>query len=171
MKVFTVTSSVQFSCSVESDSLWPHESQHTRPPCLSPTPRVHSNSCPSSQWCHPTSSSSVIPLSYHLQPFPASGSFQMSQLFASGGQNTGVSPSASVLPMNIQDWFSLGWTGWIFLQSKGFSRVFFSTKFKGIYSSALSLLYDPALTSIHYYWKSHSFDYMDICWQSDVFAF
>ena len=117
-------SSVQFSCSVVSDSLWPHESQHARPPGPSPTPGVHPNSCPSSQWCHPTISSSVVPFSC-LQSFPTSGSFQMSQFLASGGQSIGV--SASVLPMNIQDWFPLGWTGWISLQSKGFSRVFSNT--------------------------------------------
>ena len=120
-------SSVQFSHSVVSDSLRPHELQHARPPCPSPTPRVYSNSCPLSLWCHPTISSSVIPFSSHLQSFPASGSFQMSQLFTSGGQSIGVSASTSVLPMNIQDWFPLGWTGWISLQSKGLSRVFSST--------------------------------------------
>ena len=111
-------SSVQFSCSVVSDSLWPHESQHARPPCPSPTPGVHSNSCPSSRWCHPSILSSVVPFSSCPQSFPASGSFQMSQLFTSGGQSIGVSASASVLPMNIQDWFPLGWTGWISLLSK-----------------------------------------------------
>ena len=115
---------VQFSRSVVSNSLWPHGLQHARPPCPSPTPRVSSNSCPSSQWCHPTISSSVIPFSSPLQPFPASGSFQMSQLFTSGGQSIGVSASTSVLPMNTQDWSPLGWTGWISLQSKGLSRVF-----------------------------------------------
>ena len=117
-------SSVQFSSSVVSDSLWPHESQHTRPPCPSQTPGVYSNSCPSSQWCHPAISSSVIPFSSSPQSLPASGSFQMSQLFTSDGQGTGVSPSASVLPMNTQDWTPLGWTGWISLQSKGLSRIF-----------------------------------------------
>ena len=111
--------SVQFSRSVVSDSLQPHESQHTRPPCPSPTPGVYSNACPLSWWCHPTISSSVIPFSSRLRSFPASGSFLVSQLFASGGQSIGVSASVSVLPMNIQDWFLLGWTGWIFLQSKG----------------------------------------------------
>ena len=118
---------VRFSCSVVSDSLRPHELQHTRPPCPSPTPRVYPNSCPLSQWCHPTISSTVIPFSSCLQSFPTSGSFQMSQTFTSGGQNTGVSASTSVLPMNTQDWFPLGWTGWISLQSKGLSRVFSST--------------------------------------------
>ena len=100
--------SVQFSRSVMSDSLWPHGLQHARPPCPSPTPGVYSNSCPLSRWCHPTISSSVIPFSSCIQFFPASGSFQMSQLFVSGGQSTGISASTSVLPMNIQDWFPLG---------------------------------------------------------------
>ena len=119
-------SSVQFSCSFVSISLRPHGLQHVRLPCPSPTPRVYSNSCPLSRWCHPTISSSVIPSS-HLQLFAATGSFQMSQLFASGGQRIGVSASASVLPMDIQDWFPLGWIGWISLQSKGLSRVFSNT--------------------------------------------
>ena len=104
--------SVQFSCSVVSDSLWPHESQHARPPCPSPTPGVYSNSCPSSRWCHPAISSSVIPFSSCPQSLPASWSFPMSQLFASGSQSIGVSASASGLPMNTQDWSPLGWTGW-----------------------------------------------------------
>ena len=119
--------SVQFSRSVMSDCLWPHELQHARPPCLSPTPRVHQNSCPLSQWCHLTNSSSVIPFSSCPQSFPASGSFQMSQLSAWGGQSTGVSASASDLPMSTQDWSALGWTGWISLSSKAFSRGFFNT--------------------------------------------
>ena len=118
------TTSVQFSCSVMSDSLWPHELQHARPPCPSPTPRVHSNSCPSSRWCHPAISSSVVPFSSCPQSLPASGSFPMSQFFASGGQSIGVSASA---PKNTQDWSPLGWTGWISLQSKGLSRVFSNT--------------------------------------------
>ena len=116
-----IFSSVQFSRSVVSDSLRPHESQHTRPPCPSPTPRVYLNSCPLSWWCHPTISSSIIPFSFCLQSFPASESFQMSQFIATGGQSIRVSASASVLPMNIQDWLSLGWTGFISLQSKGLS--------------------------------------------------
>ena len=120
------TSSVQFSCSVVSDSLQPHGLQHTRPPCPSPAPRVYPNSCPLSQWCHPAISSSVVPSSC-LQSFPASGSFQMNQLFTLGGQSTGVSASISVLPMNNQDWFPLEWTGWISLQSKGLLRVFYNT--------------------------------------------
>ena len=119
-------SSVQFSRSVMSESLWPHGLQHTRPPCPSPTPGVYSNSCPSSWWFYSTISSSVVPIS-RLQSFPASGSFQMSQLFVSGGVSTGISASKSVLPMNTQDWSPLGWTGWISLQSKGLSRVFFNT--------------------------------------------
>ena len=108
-------------------TLRPHGLQSTRPPCPSPTPRVYANSCPLSWWCHPTISSSIVPFSYGLQSFPASGSFPMNQFFASGGQSTGVSASASVLPMNIQDWFPLGWMGWISLQSKGLSRVFSNT--------------------------------------------
>ena len=120
-------SSVQFSHSVVSDFLQPHELQHARPPCPSPTPGVHSNSCPSSRWCHPAISSSVVPLSSCPQSLPASGSFPMSQLFSWGGQSTGVSASASVLPMNTQDWSPLEWTGWISLQSKGLSRVFSNT--------------------------------------------
>ena len=119
--------SVQFSHSVVSDCLWPHESQHARPPCPSPTPGVYSSSCPLSRWCHPAVSSSVVPFSSRLQSFPASGSFLMSQLFAWGGQSIGVSASASVLPMNTQDWSPLGWTGCITLQSKGLSRVFSNT--------------------------------------------
>ena len=118
---------VQFSCSVVSDSLQPHGPQHARPACPSPTPGAYSTSCPLSWWCHPTISSSVIPFSSSPQSFPASGSFQMSQLFASGGQRIGVSASASVLPMNIQDWFPLRRTGWISLLSKGLSRVFSNT--------------------------------------------
>ena len=125
LKVFQF-SSVQFSHSVMSSSLRPHESQHARPPCPSPTPGVHSNSHPSSWWCHPAISSSVVPFSSCPQSLPASGSFQMSQLFAWGVQSIGVSASASVLPMNTQDW-SLGWTGWISLQPKGPSRVFSNT--------------------------------------------
>ena len=117
----------QFSHSVISDSLWPHGLQHARPPCSSPTPGVYLNSCPSSRWCHPTISSSVIPFSSRPQSFPASGSFQINQFFTWGGQSIGVSASASVLPMNIQDWSPLGWTGWISLQSKGLSRVFSNT--------------------------------------------
>ena len=121
---------VQFSHSVMSDSLRPYGLQHTRPPCPSPTPGVYSNSCPLNWWCHPTISSSVVPFSSRLQSFPVSGSFQMSQFFVSGGQSIGVSASASVFPMNIQDWFPLGWTGWISLQSKELSRIFSTPQFK-----------------------------------------
>ena len=119
--------SVQFSRSVVSDSLQPHEPQYTRTPCPSPTAGGHPNPCPLCRWCHPTISSSVIPFSSCPQSLPASRSFQMSQLFASGGQSIGVSASTSVLPMNTQDWFPLGWTSWISLQSKRLSRVFSNT--------------------------------------------
>ena len=134
-------SRIQFSSSVMSSSLKPHGLQHARPPCPSPTPSVYSNSCPLSQWCHPTISFPVIPFSSHLQSFPASGSFQMSQLFAPGGQSIGVSASASVPPMNIQELFPLGWTGWISLQSKGLSRVFSNTTVQKhqFFSTQLSL--------------------------------
>ena len=125
-----------------SDSLQPHELQHARPPCPSPTPGVHSNSCPSSQWCHLTISSSVICFSSCLQSFPTSGSFPMSQFFASGGQIIGASASASVLPMNIQDWFPLGWTSWISLQSKELATVTVQ-KYNFL---MLSFLYSPTLT-------------------------
>ena len=121
---------VQFSSSVVSNSLRSYGLQHSRLPCPSPTPEPCSNSCPSSWWCHPTISSSVIPFSFCLQSFPVSGSFPMSQFFASGGHNIGASASASVLPMNIQNWLPLGWTGWISLQSKGLSRVFSNTTFQ-----------------------------------------
>ena len=134
-------SSVKFSCSVVSDSLRPHESQHTRPPCPSPTPGVHPNSCSLSQWCHPAISSSVVPFSSCPQSLTASGSFPMSQLFAWGGQSIGVSASASVLPKNTQDWSPLEWTGWISLQSKGLSRVFSNTTVQKhqFFSAQLSL--------------------------------
>ena len=141
-------SSVQFSHSVMSNSLWPHESQYTRPPCLSPTPRVHSNSCPSSQWCHPAISSSVIPFSSCPQSLPASGSFPMSQLFAWGGQSTGASALALFLPKKSQDWSPLGWT----------SRVFSNTSLKASILPAFSFLHIPALTSIHDHKKNHSLD-------------
>ena len=131
----------QFSHSVMSDSFWPHGLQHARPLCPSPTPRVYSNSCPLRQWCHPTISSCVIPFSSCPQSFPASGSFQMSQLFISGGQSIGVSASTSVLPKNTQDWSPLRWTGWTFLQSKRLSRVFSNTTVQKhqFFSAQLSL--------------------------------
>ena len=142
-----------------SNSLQPQEPQHTRPPCPSATVGVYPNPRPSSRWCHPAISSSVVPFSSCPQCLSESGSSQMSQLFTSGGQNIGVSASTSVLPKNIQDWSPLGWTGWISLQSKGLSRVFSNTTVKSINSSAVSLLYSPTLTSIHDHWKNHSLDY------------
>ena len=153
-----------------SDSLPSHKLQHTRPPCPLPIPRVHTNPCPSSRWCHPIISSSAIPFSCP-QSFPASGSCPMSWLFTSGGQSIGVSVSASVLPKNIQGWLPLGLTGWISLQSRGLSRSFPEPWFKSINSSVLSFLYSSTLTCIHDYWKNHSFDYMDLCWQNNVSAF
>ena len=149
-KVLTyMFSSAQFSHSVITDSLGPHEPQHARPPCPSPTPRVHQNPCPLSRWCHPTILSSVIPFSSRLQSFPACGFFPGSHYFASGGQSTRVSASTSVLPMNTQEWSPLGWTGWISLQSKGLSRVFSNTtvqkhQFFGAQPSSQ--------------WKNHSLD-------------
>ena len=150
--------SVQFSGSVVSDSLQPHEPQHTRPTCPSPATGVYPNPCPSSRWCYPTISSSVIPFSSCPQSFPASRPFQMSQLFASGGQSIGVSALASVLPMNTQDWSPLGWTGWISLHSKNFQESSPTPQFKSISFSALSFLPSPILTSIHDHWKNHSLD-------------
>ena len=149
--IYTMEYSVQFSRSVVSDSLQPHELQHARPPCPSPTPGVYSNSCPLSRWCHPAISSSVVPFSSCPQSLPASGSFPMSQLFASGGQNIGVSASTSVLPMNTQDWSPLGWTSWISLQSKGVSRVFCNTtvqkhQFFGTQLSSVQLSFSPTLS-------------------------
>ena len=136
-----IADSVQFSCSVMSNSLRPHGLQHTRPPCPLPTPGVYPDPCPSSWWCHPTISSSVVPFSSWPQSFPASQSFQMSQLFAWGSQSIGVSASTSVLPMNTQDWSPLGWTGWISLQSKGLSRVLSNTTVQKhqFFSTQLSL--------------------------------
>ena len=145
----------QFSRSGVSDSLRLHGLQHTRPPCPLPSPRACSNSCPSSRWCHPTISSSVVPFSSCPQSFPASGSFQMSQFFTSGGQSVGASASASVLAMNIQDWSPLGWTGWISLQSKGLSRVFSNTTVQKhqFFGTQLSLWSN--FTSIYDFWKNH----------------
>ena len=148
--------SVLFSRLVVSNSLWPHELQQARPPCPSPTPRVHPNPCPLSQWCHPTISSSVVPSLGDVSSCPTSRSFQMSQLFASGGQTTGVSASTSVLPINTQDWSPLGWTGWISLQSKGLSRVFSKTTVQK--HQFFGFLYSPTLTSIRDHWKNHSLD-------------
>ena len=149
----SINSSVQFSRSVVSDSLWPHELQHARPPCPSPTPGVYPNPCPLSWWCHLTISNSVVPSSSCPQSFPVSGSFQMSQLFASGGQSIRVSASTSVLPMNTQTWSPLGWAGWISLQSKTLKSLLQHRS-----SKALSFLYSPTLTSIHDHWKNCSLD-------------
>ena len=162
---------IQFSHSAVSDSLRPHELQHARLSCPSPTPRVYPNSCPLSQWCHPTISSSVVPFSSCLPSFPASGSLQMSQFFTSGSHSIGVSASTSVLPMNTQDWSPLGWTGWISLQSRDSQESSPTPQFKSINSSSLSFLYSPALTSVHDHWKNHNLDEMDLCWQSNVSTF
>ena len=154
-----------------SNSFWPHGLQHATIRCPSPMPGACSNSYPLSWWCcHPTISSSVVPFSSCLQSSPASGSFLMSQLFASGDQSIWASTSASALPMNLQDWFPLGWTGWISLQSKGLSRVFSNTTIQKhqFFGAQLSL---PTLTSIHDYWENGSFDWTDLCWPSNVAAF
>ena len=143
--------------------------QHARLSCPSLSPGVCSKSCPFSWWCHPTILSTVTSFSSLHQSFPASGSFPMNQLFASGGQTTGAPALASVLPLNIQDWFPLGLTGLITLQSKEFSKVFFSITVQK-HQIFNTQLYSPTLTSIHNYWKNHNFDYMDCCQQSDVFA-
>ena len=148
--------SVQFSCSVMSDSLWPHELQHARPPCPSPTPGVYSNPCPSSRWCHPAISSSVVSFFSCPQSLPVSGSFPTSQLLAWGRLSIGVSASASVLPMNTQDWFPLGWTGWISLQSKELSRVFSNTIVQKC--PVLRFLHSTTLKFIHDHWKNNSLD-------------
>ena len=145
---YTYLTSVQFSHSVMSDCLRPHELQHARPPCPSPTPRVYPNPCPLSQWCHPAISSSIIPFSSCPQSFPILGSFPMSQLFAWGGQSIGVSASTSVLSMKTQDWSLLGWTGWIFLQSKGLSRVFSNTTVQK-YQFFSAQLCSPSNSHIH----------------------
>ena len=134
----------QFIHSIRSHSLWPHGLQHARLPCPSPTPRAYSNSGPLSLWCHPTISSSVVPFTSHLQSSPASGSFLMSQFFPSAGQSIVVSASASVLPMNSQDWFPLGWTRWITLLSKGRSRVLPTSQSKSINTSILSFIFSPS---------------------------
>ena len=150
---------VQFSSVTQScPTLRSHASQHARPSCPSPTPRVYPNSFPSSWWCHPAISSSVIPFFSCPQSLPALGSFPMSQFFTWGGQSIGVSASAFILPVNIQDWFPLGLTGLISLQSKRLSRVFSNTTVKSINTLALSLLHSPTLTSIHDHWKNHSLD-------------
>ena len=149
--------SVQFSHSVVSDSLRPHESQHIRPPCPSPTPGVHSNSHPSSQWCHPAISSSIAPFCSSPQSLPASESFPMSQLFTWGGQSTRISASASFPPKKCQGWSLSEWTGWISCNPRDTQESSPTPQFKSINSSTLSLLYGPALTSVHGYWKNRSF--------------
>ena len=154
---FVSISSVQFSCSVMSDSLRPHESQHTRLPCPSPTPGVYSNSCPSSRWCHPAISSSVVPFSSCPQCLPGSGSFPMSQLFTWGGQSIGVSASASVLPMNTQDWSPLGLLGSP-CSPRDSQESSPTPQFRSINSSVLSFLHSPTLTSIPDHWKYHNLD-------------
>ena len=148
---------IQFSCSVVSNSLWPHGLQNTKPPCPSPTPGVYSNSCPLSQWCHPTISSFVIPFSSCLQSSPASGSSQMSQFFSTGGQSIGVSASTSVLPMNIQEWFPLRWTGWISWMSRNSQDFSPTPQFKSINSLVLSFLYSP-ISHSYMNGKNHSLD-------------
>ena len=159
--IFEHFSSFQFSHSVVSNSLRPHESQHARPPCPSPTPGVHPNSCPSSRWCHSAISSSVIPLSSCPQSPPASGSFPMSQLFAWGGQSTGVSASTSVLSMNTQDWSPLEWMDLLVgspCSPRDSQESSPTPQFKSINSLVLSFLYSPTRTSIHDHWKNQSLD-------------
>ena len=153
------------SHSVVSDSLWPHELQHTRLPCPSLSPRVCSNSCPLSWSCHPTISSSATHFSSCLQSFSATWFLPMGQLFASGDQSIGVSDSASVLPKNIQRWFSLGWLLWSLCHPRDSQESSPTPQFKSINSSVCRLLYSPTLTFIHDYWKNHSFDYTDFCQQ------
>ena len=163
--------SVQLSHSVVSDSLRPHKLQHPRPPCPSPTPRVHSDSHPSSQWCHPAVSSSVVPFSSCPQSLPASGSFPMSQLFTWGGQSTGVSALASFLPKNTQGWSPLEWAGWISLQSKGLSGVFSNTIVRKhqFFGAQLS---SQSNSCIHTWPQEKPQPWLDrLCWQSNVSAF
>ena len=167
MKIFII----QFSHSVVSDSLRPHELHHGRPPCPLPNPGVHSNSCPSSRWCNPVISSSVIPFSSCPQSLPTSESFPMSPLFTRGGQSTGVLALVAFLTKNTQDWSPLEWTGWISLQFRDFKESSPTPQFKSINSSALSFLHSSTLTTIYEHWKNHSLDYMDLCWQSNVSAF
>ena len=153
--------SVQFSRSVVSNSLRPCESQHARPPCPSPTPGVYSNPCPSSRWCHPTISSSVVPFSFCPQSLPASGSFPLRQLFEWGGESTGVSASTSVLPMNIQDWlisFRMDWLDLLACSPRDSPESSPTPQLKSISFLVLSFFHSPALTSIHKHWKNHSLD-------------
>ena len=160
------------SLSFMSNSLQPHGLQHARLPCPSPSPGVYSNSCLLNWWCHPTISSSIVPFFSHLQSFSASGSIPVSQFFTSGGQSIGASASASVLPMNIQGWFPLGSDWLVLLCSPRDSQESSTTpQFEGISSSVLSIFYCPAFTSLHDYWKNHSFDHTGLCRQSTVSAF
>ena len=154
----TQRGSVQFSCSVMSNSLRPHELQHARPPCPSPTPGVHTNSCPLSRWCHPTISPSIIPFSSCPQSFPESGSFQMSQLFASGGQSIGVLASTSVLPNEHPGLISFRMDWLDLLAAQGTLKSLFQHQFRSINSSAFSFLYSPTLTSVRDYWKNRTLD-------------
>ena len=149
---------IQFSCSVVSDSLQPHEPQHARPPCPSPTPGVHPNPCPLSQWCHPTILSSIVPFSSCPQSFPASGSFQMSQFFTSCGQSIGASALASILPLNTQNWSPLAMTVWSCSPRDSQKSSATPPQLKSICSLVFSFLYGPTLTSINDYWKNRSFD-------------
>ena len=159
------------SCSVMSSSVQSHGLQHARLPCPSLPPGVCSNSCPLSRWYHPTIWASVTPFSFCPQPFPASGSFPMSQLFVSGGRRIGASASTSFLPMNIQDWFPVGWTVDLLAVHGTLQSLLTAPRSKSVNSSALILLYGPTLTSVNDWWKNHSFDYMDLCRESDVSAF
>ena len=162
-KTYFLYTHFQFSSVAQScPTLQPHELQHARPPCPSPSPGVHSDSLPLSQWCHPAISSSVVPFSSCPQSLPASESFPTSQLFAWGSQSTGVSALASFLPKKSQGWSPSQWTGWISLQSKGLSRVFSNTTVQKHQFSVLSLLHSPTLTSIHDHWKNHSLDSFSI---------
>ena len=154
-----------------SNSLWPRGLQHAKLPCPSTTPGAYSNSCLSSRWCHPTISSSVITLSSHIHSFWASGSFPLSQFFTSGVRSIGILASASVLPMNIQDWSPLGWTGWISLSPRDSQESSPTPQLKSINSSALRFLHSPTFTSIHDYWKKSYLWLNAPCWQSNVSVF
>ena len=160
-----------FSHPVVYNSLWSHGLQHVRPPCPSPSPGVCPSSCSLHLWCHPAVSSSDALFSFCLQSFPASGTFPMSLLFISDDQNTGASASVSGLPTNIQGWSPLRLTDLISLLPKGISGVFSTWQFEGISSLAFSLLYGPAITTIHNHWEDHSLDNTDFCWQSNVSPF
>ena len=167
----SIVSSVQFSHSVKSSCLWPHESQYVRPPCPSPTPAVYPNSCPLSQWCHRAISSSVVPFSSGPQSFPASGSFPISQLFPSGGQTIGASASTSVLPVNTQDWSPLGWTGWInLLAVQGALKSLLQHHSSKALNLRLSAFFIVQL-SHPYMTTGKTIALTDLCWQSNISAF